>query len=228
VSVFAQRWLFIASLLLLTGGWALRAAQLTTNEVAESRIAATNSLNFFRKIVTPANYALLGLSSTGDVAHAGLGEPLRIWKIPAGSLTNYVANQSFGSLLVPAPQILYPILVKQEAVSSLWLRLENGKWERDGWGDAGLIRELTRMRKKFGGRAKQPPNGITPGVFAVKFPFSFWVAGFFDKKGDAVLVSSVNPSNTVPHLSNDHELSSGEMEILAKKQAAYTGPPKTD
>src|SRR5947207_1491659 len=90
--------------------------------------AATQGLATFRTLVTTNNFAELGFPSTNEIASAGLGDPLIIYKIRLDYLRNYTTNVGLANLSVELNKVTFPVVVGPNVRSSLTLAKINGIW----------------------------------------------------------------------------------------------------
>jgi hypothetical protein len=223
MKISCKFWL-LAICAMLAGEIAVRADSstnaLTTNQIAQSYPAATNSLNQFRRLITPSNYKLMGFASTNQVSQTVLGEPIQVYNIRMTNLTNYSSSQDFKGLLTPASRVIYPIAVKTDTVSSTTLRLTQNNWKTAGWGQSGIITNLTRLRtrlqKGWVAGPKRPDE-----IFAAEVPITgTWMVGYFDGPDTPVLFTSYGIVTNAP---SDHQVSRHEMEVLANRARSYSG-----
>ena len=213
-----------ALLAVLTGSVAIltnvAAGPLTTNDLAQSRIAATNSLERFRRLLTPENCTIHGFNSTNDAATAVLGDAIPLGKFNTKRLTNYLSPQTFKGLVEPVPEVIYPIMVSNAPVSSTRLRLSHKKWEVADWGRPNTIRDLSSLRTDSvndpGMRGRLPTD-----VFAVLTPIcGWWMVGFDQANGIPVLRTSA-PILSSP--GTNHIVTTQEIQELARRMNAYSG-----
>jgi hypothetical protein len=146
-------WLAVLAFGLVPAG---QGAALSNADRVAARDQGTNSLARFQRLITPANFQLMGFSSTVEVPSATNAEPLLVYTVPLNRLTNYQAASALSLLIVPDPQtdpapvakLILPVMVGTDVRSSLILRRlptlpgQPVGWANAGWGKPRLIRDL--------------------------------------------------------------------------------------
>jgi hypothetical protein len=209
------------------------AAAFASNELALARTQGSNSLATFRKIITPANFNLMGFQTTNELTHATNAEPLLVYTMPVNRLRNYLTGQDANLLLEPdprqsaPPQVIIPIVVGTEVRSSTTLRFRPGsgtapgEWVTINWGQPKVIR---RLMTTYGIVSPALPAGAVP--FAVEIPiFDLWLIGYHDPQNRLVLRSTSDvPLGSLTILR--HEIvTDAALERLAYEAQRYNGFP---
>src|SRR5947209_5454315 len=152
-------------------------ADFDTNQLASSKIAATNNLAQFRKFISPKNHLLLGFPTLADVTNAVVGktpegDAFQIYRIPTARLTNYNSGDPVTNLLTFVPEIIYPVTVGTNVESSLRLRLDGNTWRMGRWGDPDRVKRMAALRANIRATAHPP----IPEVYIVEIPvISLWL-----------------------------------------------------
>jgi hypothetical protein len=100
--------------------------------------AARKSLDEFRQLVTPENFADLGFASAEEAAQAELGRPIEVAIVPLNRLRAYEASQDPMTLLVQGGEVVYEVTVAGEVRTGLTVDQRGGMWEGIGFGSRNL------------------------------------------------------------------------------------------
>jgi len=206
-------------------GWAA-ALPISTNDIALARSQGSNSLASFTALITPRNYHLMGFHSAEEILQATNAEPLAIYTVVHGNLTNYLPGVSFDSLLEPESlQVIIPIMVGAKVRSSTALRLQPGaspSWATVNWGQPRLIRNLMATYRNI-------PNGEIHAdslPFAVEIPaLDIWFIGYYNTQNQLVLRSTVELRLGALTLSRHEIVPESAMFQLALIAQRYNGLP---
>jgi len=170
----------------LTGPNATNVAWRSFTNWTETSTEAARALVSFRRLVTPKNFAKLGLHSTSEIGTTSLGEPLAVYHIGLDSLRDFQKDRSPANLLTNLTEVIYPITVNQEVRSSLALARVKGRWTERRFGASNLIRLLANARKERAEATGLPLSSL----FAVQVPaFNVYLIGYFS--ADRLMLVSV-------------------------------------
>src|SRR5258707_1065019 len=106
----------------------------------DAQTAASQGLTTSKQMVNASNYKGLGFNSVQDAASATLGDPLTIYRIGLDQLKGFKRGDDPQKLLVDDKRILYPILVNNQAASSISVEGKNDGWRATDFGNANLIK----------------------------------------------------------------------------------------
>ena len=140
--------------------------QTPTDRAGDPRAAATEGLQSFRSLVDEQNFRDLGFESQDEVTSATLGEPVSVYLVRLDQLREFQPEADPNKLLTATSEMIFPVLVKDQARSSITLTQEGGKWVAAGFGGAKLVRQLAKVRGNLGASESTPG---TPDMF-VKVP----------------------------------------------------------
>jgi hypothetical protein len=209
-------------------GW-VAAGPLSSNDVVAARIQGSNSLLTLRTLISSRNYHMLGFHSTNEVFAATNGEPLTIYGVVQGNLTNYLPGQSFEPLLELEPhRVIIPIKVGTKVRSSTTLRLQPGpsgapaSWVTANWGQPRLIRDLILTYRYI------PTAEVLSGTdrFVVEIPsLDLWFIGYTNTTKQLVLRSTVEMPLGPITIGQNELVTQAAMHLLALIAQRYNGLP---
>lgn len=140
--------------------------QAPTDRAGDPRAAATEGLQSFRSLVDDQNFRDLGFESKDEISSATLGDPVSVYLVRLDQLREFQPEADPHKLITATTEMIYPVMVKDQARSSITLTQEGGKWVAAGFGGAKLIRQLAKVRANLGASESTPGK---PDMF-VKVP----------------------------------------------------------
>lgn len=113
---------------------------------SDAQAAATQSLATFRQLVNAQNYKDLGFETPDEVAHAALGQPIKILVVPLNQLLRYERGSDPTKLLTDFNQVHYPVLVNEQVRSAILVDQTGGKWKAGTFGASKLAKLIGAAR----------------------------------------------------------------------------------
>ncbi|HXT62762.1 MAG TPA: hypothetical protein VN696_06985 [Pyrinomonadaceae bacterium] len=118
---------------------------------ADAQSAAARGLETFKKLVTPANFKELGFESMDEVTSASLGSPSQVFSVSLEQLKSYQPGGDANRMLADANRMIFPVMVRDQARSSINVEQKSGKWAATGFGDAKLARQISATNRNMTG-----------------------------------------------------------------------------
>lgn len=141
---------------------------------SDSRSAAARGLETFRQLITNDNFKDLGFESAEDVKNASLGEPRHVFAVGLDQLKGFTAGGDANRMLMDANQELYPVMVREQARSSISVEQRDGKWRATSFGDPGLSRQVAQASRSLAA-SNQRIEG--PPIVVRVLPFNLYFLG---------------------------------------------------
>ena len=131
----------------------------------EVQPVALNALKTFTKLITVSNYKEMGFDNLADLKVAKLGTPIEDYMVPLDKLANYKTSVSPADILTKTNKINYPVLVNDQAKSSITISMTNGKWGPVAFGGSKMIKLISE------GLQKTKQSGVAAtSCFTVRIP----------------------------------------------------------
>jgi len=128
----------------------------------EAFVAATQSLQAFRAIVTAQNFRQMGFLSLAEVKIATLGPPLPVAMVQLDDLRAYRPGNDPAALLRDLHKIVFPILVNNQVRSSITVERRESRWQGTSFGAPTLAGMTERAR-----RASSSASGVAPSSYVL-------------------------------------------------------------
>jgi hypothetical protein len=94
------------------------------------------------------NPAMLGFSRPEEATAASLGDSIAVHQVRLDKLKEYQARTDPTPLLEASERIIYPVLVRDKAQSSVVVLRQGDKWEAAEFGGSALARSLVDVRSE--------------------------------------------------------------------------------
>jgi len=140
----------------------------------ETQNTAQITLGDYQRLVTQENYQRLGFETASEIKSATLGAPILDYMIRLDELKAYEVGTDPHRLLRPTNQVIYPVMVGEQARSSFSLTKTDKGWGVVAYGSPILIRALTQLRASEAARSQQAEGSY----FSVRIPaFNLYLLG---------------------------------------------------
>ncbi len=123
---------------------------------SDSQSAAARGLDTFRKLVTNDNFKEMGFESMAEVSSASLGEARHVFSVGLEQLKGFAPGGDANRMLADANQEFYPVMVGDQARSSVSVEQRDGKWRATSFGSARMSRQLGQMSRSLTQSAEKP------------------------------------------------------------------------
>ncbi len=138
----------------------------------------------------------LGFETADQVSAAKLGQPLKHYYVPPGSLKSFDATGDANSLIVDSSRDIYPVIYGNDVKSSVIVSRATEPPRIVGFGRAGLTRLMDAARSSDSQSAGAPKSAY----FAVELPDLFiWLLGHRDSRG-RLMLTVLLPDTRLPEL----------------------------
>lgn len=128
-----------------------------------SKSQAQLDLSAFAK---SGDFLNLGLNNPEELRAAALGDPIKEFLVPLEKLQQFESDQNPLDLLQDTGKVTYPVVVGQDAKSSITLQWLDQKWATQSSGDPEYIRLMTSIRSDLA----KLKNRNKADYFEVKVP----------------------------------------------------------
>jgi hypothetical protein len=118
--------------------------------VPQAQDAARGGIAVLQKLVTDQNYREMGFDSRDDVSRAGIGEPWSMFNIGLDQLKRYQPNADVNALLAPSADTIFPVTVNGQVKSSITVTKGEGGYKASSFGNAPVVKELSKHRQSAG------------------------------------------------------------------------------
>lgn len=132
---------------------------------SQAATVAHQSLATFPALVNERNYRALGFGSPGQARDARVGKALIVYTVLLDELRDYRPGNAT-AILKEYGKIIYPVTAGETGLSGMVLNLRDGRWQTDRYGDAALIRLITRTQRS----SVEHLRGALPEYSLVEMP----------------------------------------------------------
>jgi hypothetical protein len=139
--------MLISMLALVMAGCQQRAEQPKPPS-SQPQAAASDALGVLRKLINEQNYKGMGFDSVDEVKQAELAPPLDVYNIGLDQLRAYKVGENADSLLTKTSETIYPVAVNGQVKSSVTIVKKNEGYQPSSFGNAPIVKDLTRYRKE--------------------------------------------------------------------------------
>jgi hypothetical protein len=148
----------VAVVLLLVAAGCSPSAQTSAAPPAapQAQDAARNGIATLKQLVTDQNYRDMGFDSRDEAGRAEAAESWPMFIVGLDQLKRYQPNSDVNALLTPSADAIVPVTVNGQVKSSITLTRAAGGYTASGFGNAPIVKELSKYR--------------VPGSFVVRVP----------------------------------------------------------
>ena len=121
--------------------------------------ANENFTRFLTNAVTEETKTMVGFDAEDDLSKAVLGNPFRIFRLPADSIRNYNGVSPLRAIVNESDMWYFPIIIDKKIKMMLYVGKKDGNWMRAGLGSAGLSKQMQEITSQWSSSA-----GFTPMI----------------------------------------------------------------